>query len=64
MKAVPGVRDAAFENGSIIVTTADPLRTNPLLIRALVDGGAQIAYVTERRPHLEDVYLRIVDPIE
>ena len=64
VKAVPGVRDAAFENGSIIVTTADPLRTNPLMIRALVDGGAQIAYVTERRPHLEDVYLRIVDPIE
>src|SRR3989440_9710834 len=64
VKAIPGVRDAAFENGSIIVTTADPLRTNPLLIRALVDGGAQIAYVTERRPHLEDVYLRIVDPIE
>src|SRR5256886_11977302 len=64
VKAVPGVRDAAFENGSIIVTTADPLRTNPLLVRALVDGGAQIAYVTERRPHLEDVYLRIVDPIE
>src|SRR2546423_1883333 len=60
VKAIPGVRDAAFENGSIIVTTADPLRTNPLLIRALVDGGAQIAYVTERRPHLEDVYLRIV----
>jgi len=64
VKAVPGVRDAAFENGSIVVTTADPLRTNPLMIRALVDGGAQIAYVTERRPHLEDVYLRIVDPIE
>src|SRR2546430_14970219 len=64
VKAIPGVRDAAFENGSIIVTTADPLRTNPLLVRALVDGGAQIAYVTERRPHLEDVYLRIVDPIE
>src|SRR5437660_12410692 len=64
VKAVPGVRDAAFENGSIVVTTADPLRTNPLMIRALVDGGAEIAFVTERRAHLEDVYLRIVEPIE
>ena len=64
VKAVPGVREAYFENGSIIVTAAEPLRTNPLLVRALIDGGAQIAYVTERKPHLEEVYLRIVEPIE
>ncbi|HZP96721.1 MAG TPA: ABC transporter ATP-binding protein [Candidatus Limnocylindria bacterium] len=61
VRAVPGVRDARFENGSIIVETPDPLRTNPLLVRALVDGGARIAFVTERKPHLEDVYLRIVE---
>src|SRR5918992_1927611 len=64
VKEVPGVRDAIFENGSIIVSSADPLRTNPLLVRALVEGGAQIAFVTERRARLEDVYLRIVEPIE
>src|SRR5207249_11856544 len=64
VKAVPGVREAYFENGSIIVTAADPLRTNPLLVRALIDGGAQIAYVTDRKPHLEAVHLRIVEPIE
>ena len=63
VKAVPGVRDARFENGSIVVASTDPLRTNPLLVRALVEGGAQIAYVTERRPHLEEIYLRIVEPI-
>src|SRR5881397_3226054 len=64
VKAVAGVREARFENGSIIVASGDPLRTSPLLVRALVDGGAQIAYVTERKQHLEDVYLRIVEPIE
>jgi len=64
VRAVPGVREARSENGSIIVASADPLRTNPLLIRALVEGGAQIAFVTERKAHLEDVYLRIVEPIE
>ncbi len=61
VRTVPGVRDARFENGSIVVETADPLATNPLLVRALVDGGAQIAYVIDRKPHLEDVYLRIVE---
>jgi ABC-2 type transport system ATP-binding protein len=61
VRAVEGVRDAHFENGSIIVEAADPLRTNPLLVRALIEGGAQIAFVTERKAHLEDVYLRIVE---
>jgi ABC-2 type transport system ATP-binding protein len=61
VRAVPGVRDARFENGSIVVDVPDPLATNPLVVRALVDGGAEIAFVTERKPHLEDVYLRIVE---
>jgi hypothetical protein len=30
-------------------------------VRALIEGGAQIAFVTERKAHLEDVYLRIVE---
>ena len=63
VQAVPGVREAHLENGSIVVSSADPLLTNPLLVRALVAGGAEIAFVTERRAHLEDVYLRIVEPI-
>jgi ABC-2 type transport system ATP-binding protein len=64
VRAVPGVRDAKLENGSIVVEAPDPLVTNPLLVKALVDGGAEIAFVTERKAHLEDVYLRIVEPIE
>src|SRR5213594_3533736 len=64
VRAVPGVHEAHLENGSIVVASADPLLTNPLLVRALVDGGAEIAFVTERKAHLEDVYLQIVEPIE
>jgi ABC-2 type transport system ATP-binding protein len=61
VQAVSGVREAHLENGSIIVSASDPLRTNPLLVRTLVDGGAQIAYVIERKVHLEEVYLSIVE---
>ena len=61
VRGVEGVRDARLENGSIIVAASEPLRTNPLLVRALVEGGAQIAYVIERKVHLEDVYLSIVE---
>src|SRR5256885_854569 len=64
VQAVPGVHEAHLDNGSIVVASADPLLTNPLLVRALIDGGAEIAFVTERKAHLEDVYLQIVEPIE
>ena len=55
VRAIPGVRDARLENGSIIVEA-------PMLVRALIEGGAEIAFVTERKAHLEDVYLKIVEP--
>jgi ABC-2 type transport system ATP-binding protein len=58
---VDGVRSAVAENGAIVVSSDDPLRTNPRVVRALVEGGADVAFVTERRVPLEDVYLRIVE---
>src|SRR6266540_1298193 len=61
VQGVDGVREAHLENGSIIVSASDPLRTNPLLVRALVEAGAQVAYVVERKVHLEEVYLSIVE---
>ena len=64
VQAVVGVREAHLENGSIVVASADPLLVNPLLIRTLIEGGAEIAFVTERKAHLEDVYLQIVEPLE
>lgn len=63
VQAIEGVRSAIVEDGAIVVSSDDPLRTNPLVIRALVEGGAQLAYVTERRVPLEDVYLRIVEGV-
>ncbi|MDP9320220.1 MAG: ABC transporter ATP-binding protein [Chloroflexota bacterium] len=61
IQAIEGVTDATFENGSIIVSSGDPLLVNPRVVRALVGAGAQIAYVTDRKASLEDVYLKIVD---
>jgi len=61
IRAVPGVSEVRSENGSILVSSADPLATNPEVVRALVAAGAELAYVTERRASLEDVYLKIVE---
>jgi len=61
VQGVSGVDAAHLENGSIIVASADPLVVNPNVVRALVGAGAEIAYVTERKVSLEDVYLRVVE---
>jgi len=61
VQAVEGVSGAHLENGSIIVKSADPLLVNPRVIRALVGVGAEVAYVSDRKVSLEDVYLRVVE---
>jgi ABC-2 type transport system ATP-binding protein len=62
VRAVPGVRSVVAENGSLLIESEDPLATNPRVVRALVESGAEIAYVTERHVPLEDVYLKVVEP--
>ena len=61
VRAVEGVKAAHLENGSIIVASGDPLQVNPRIVRALVGAGAEVAYVSDRRASLEDVYLKIVE---
>ncbi|OLD49490.1 MAG: multidrug ABC transporter ATP-binding protein [Armatimonadetes bacterium 13_1_40CM_3_65_7] len=57
---VDGVRGANLSDSTLHVDLDDPLRTNPAIVRALVEVGADVAFVTEGRPSLEDVYLRIM----
>jgi ABC-2 type transport system ATP-binding protein len=61
VQAVEGVTGATFENGSIIVSSGDPLLVNPRVVRALVGAGAEVAYVSDRKVSLEEVYLRVVE---
>ena len=61
VQGVEGVHVAHLQNGSIVVSSDDPLLVNPRVVRALVDGGAELAYVSERKASLEDVYLKIVE---
>jgi ABC-2 type transport system ATP-binding protein len=61
VRAVPGVRDASLNDSTLRVDLDDPLLTNPAIVRTLVDAGAEVAFVTEGRPSLEDVYLKIME---
>ncbi len=44
----------------LVLTLPDPDANNPLIIRHLVQAGADVRFVGELRPSLEDVYLRLV----
>ncbi|OLC56148.1 MAG: multidrug ABC transporter ATP-binding protein [Chloroflexi bacterium 13_1_40CM_4_68_4] len=61
VQAVEGVRNASLFDSTLRVDLDDPLRTNPNVIRALVEIGAEVAFVTEGKPSLEDVYLQIME---
>jgi ABC-2 type transport system ATP-binding protein len=61
VRSIEGVTGAQLENGSIVVSSTDPLLVNPRVVRVLVGAGAEVAYVSDRRASLEDVYLRIVE---
>ena len=54
------VRSVETKDNKLVVALDDPEMNNPLLIRALVDAGADIQFVGELRRSLEDVYLRLV----
>ncbi len=61
VRGVRGVRSASLNDSTLRVDLEDPLRTNPHVVRALVDMGADVEFVTEGRPSLEDVYLEIME---
>src|SRR2546428_1795738 len=64
VQAVPGGREAHLTNRPHARAPASPPPTTPLLVQALVRRGPGNALVTQRKQHLEDVYLPIVEPIE
>jgi ABC-2 type transport system ATP-binding protein len=45
---------------TITLATGDPLKDNPLIIKAVVEAGGEVQFVTQLRPELEEVYLRVV----
>ena len=55
-----GVRAAALRDGALHIDLESPARDNPALVRALVEAGADVQFVTEDRASLEQVYLELV----
>jgi ABC-2 type transport system ATP-binding protein len=65
IKALPFAHDVQTldspTGGKIVVGLDDPETQNPIIIRKLVEAGAQVQFVGELRHSLEDVYLSLVN---
>jgi len=54
------VKNVRVSENKLILDMDDPERDNPDLVRAIVEAGGKIRYVTELKSTLEDVYLKLI----
>jgi len=60
LEKLPFVNEVEIVDNKILVSVENPEEHNPLLVRALVESGADIQFVGELRRRLEDVYLELM----
>ena len=58
------VSESQVVENKILAAVEDPERHNPVLIRTLVENGAEIQFVGELRRRLEDVYLELMGAVK
>ncbi len=54
------VKNLRTSDNKLILDIDDPEKDNPDIVRAIVEAGGNIQYVTELRSTLEDVYLKLI----
>lgn len=60
LASLPFVKDARVLENRLVVSLDAPEEQNPVIVRRLVDLGADIQFVGELRHSLEDVYLNVI----
>lgn len=60
MKRFDFVKNVEVRDSRLVVGMDDPETRNPQLIKALVEAGAEVQFVSEVRHSLEDVYLALI----
>lgn len=58
LRSFPFVEEVSTFENRIVVGLPNPEEQNPVLVRRLVEAGAEVQFVGELRHTLEDVYLR------
>jgi ABC-2 type transport system ATP-binding protein len=60
VEALPIAKNVRTEDGKLLVDLKDPEEENPELIKAIVNSGGEIQYISELERTLEDVYLKLI----
>jgi len=63
LKRFPFVKSAEIADGQLRAGLDDPESNNPIIVKALVEAGAEVQFVSEVRHSLEDVYLSLVNGV-
>ncbi len=61
VRSLSFVREVSVQDSRLSIRLDDPDNQNPVLVRTLVQAGAQIRYITPLTHSLEDVYLQLVE---
>ena len=60
VKSLAFVKNVRTSDNKLVIDMDNPERDNPELVRALVQSGCDVQYVTELKSTLEDVYLKLI----
>lgn len=61
VRGLPFVKGVDVVDGRLVVSLDDPEAQNPILVRRLVEAGAEVQFVNELRVSLEDLYLDLME---
>ncbi len=61
LRGMEFVKDVQIVDSRLLVTIDQPEEQNPVIVRRLVESGAQVQFVGELRHSLEDIYLRMIN---
>jgi ABC-2 type transport system ATP-binding protein len=60
VRALPFVENLQVDGSRLTITLDDPEAQNPVMVRALVEAGADVRYVRELEHSLEEVYFSLM----
>jgi ABC-2 type transport system ATP-binding protein len=64
VRGLPFVQEVKALDTKLVVRLDEPEAQNPIIVRALVEAGAEVQFVGELRRSLEDVYLQLIRAAE
>ena len=61
IKRFPFIKSTQVESNRLLLGLDNPEESNPLVVKALVNAGVEVQFVSEVRHSLEDVYLSLIN---